>query len=48
MAVTHNTSSRYMLNAAYLRLKNVTLGYTVPSQLVEEVGIVTLGEFLYG
>ena len=44
----HNTSSRYMLNAAYLRLKNVTLGYTVPSSLLKKVGIARLRVFVQG
>ena len=29
----------FLLNAAYLRLKNVVLGYTLPKQLTERVGI---------
>ena len=44
----HQTSSRYMLNAAYLRLKNVTLGYTVPSSLLKKVGIARLRVFVQG
>ena len=44
----HNTSSRYMMNAAYLRLKNVTLGYTVPSSLLKKVGIARLRVFVQG
>ena len=44
----HSTSSRYMLNAAYLRLKNVTLGYTVPSSLLKKVGIARLRVFVQG
>ena len=39
---------RYMLNAAYLRLKNVTLGYTVPSSLLKKVGIARLRVFVQG
>lgn len=31
--------SRYLLNAAYLRLKNVQIGYTVPSALLDRVFI---------
>ena len=44
----HNTSSRYMLNAAYLRLKNVTLGYSIPSHLLKQVGIARLRVFVQG
>ncbi len=32
-------STRYMQNASYLRLKNITLGYTLPSGLVAKVGV---------
>jgi hypothetical protein len=31
--------SRYLLNMAYLRLKNITLGYTLPSALTQRVRI---------
>ncbi len=29
--------SRYMQNAAYCRLKNVTLGYTLPADLTKKI-----------
>lgn len=35
-------SSRYMQDASYLRLKNVTLGYTIPSKIMSKVGISRL------
>ncbi|MCQ2177417.1 MAG: TonB-dependent receptor [Bacteroidales bacterium] len=31
--------SRYILNMAYLRLKNVTLGYTIPQNLTKKISI---------
>ena len=31
--------TRYILNMAYLRLKNVTIGYTIPKQLTQKVAI---------
>ena len=31
--------SRYILNMAYLRLKNVTLGYTIPKNLTKQISI---------
>ena len=31
--------TRYLLNMAYLRLKNITLGYTLPSSLTKKVNI---------
>ncbi|MGV3508504.1 MAG: SusC/RagA family TonB-linked outer membrane protein [Sphingobacteriaceae bacterium] len=34
--------SRYLLNMAYLRLKNVSLGYTLPKSLLKRVGINSL------
>jgi TonB-linked SusC/RagA family outer membrane protein len=34
-----NTQSRYLINAAYMRLKNVQLGYTLNSNVVEKLGI---------
>lgn len=32
-----NTQTRYLQNAAYLRLKNVTLGYTIPKSITRKV-----------
>ena len=32
-------SDRYMLNMAYLRVKNITLGYTLPKSLTQKVSI---------
>ncbi|MEN7547650.1 TonB-dependent receptor [Rapidithrix thailandica] len=34
--------TRYLQNAAYLRMKNITLGYTLPSQLMSKIGIERL------
>ncbi|MBB2146036.1 SusC/RagA family TonB-linked outer membrane protein [Pedobacter sp. LMG 31464] len=33
---------RYLLNMAYLRLKNLTVGYTIPQRFVKKVGISSL------
>lgn len=30
------TQTRYLLNMAYLRLKNITLGYTIPSSMIKK------------
>ncbi len=38
----------YMLNAAYLRLKNVTLGYTLPGNLTRKIGISRLRVYVAG
>lgn len=34
--------SRYLLNMAYLRIKNITLGYTLPNRLTSKVKITKL------
>ncbi len=38
----------YMLNAAYLRLKNLTVGYTLPSAWTSSIGITNLRVFASG
>lgn len=40
--------TRYLLNAAYLRLKNLTVGYSIPSHLCSRVGISKLRVFFSG
>ncbi len=32
-------SDRYLLNAAYLRVKNITLGYIIPHNIVNRIGL---------
>lgn len=39
------TQSRYLLNAAYMRLKNFQIGYTIPNELVSKWGISNLRVF---
>lgn len=41
-AFNMKVSDRYLLNMAYLRLKNVTFGYTLPKKLVRKVNIENL------
>ena len=46
------TSTRYLQNAAYIRLKNIQLGYTLPRKWTDKVGmssvrIYTSGENLF-
>lgn len=36
------TSTRYLLNAAYLRMKNLQLGYTLPAELTRKIHITRL------
>lgn len=38
----------YMLNASYLRLKNLTIGYTLPYSLVSKINIASLRIFFSG
>jgi TonB-linked SusC/RagA family outer membrane protein len=40
--------SAYLFNAAYLRLKQLTLGYTVPKHLIDRVGIDKVRVYLAG
>ena len=44
----HQVSTRYLHNAAYLRLKNVVLGYTIPRSITEKVKISRLRVFVQG
>lgn len=41
-------SDRYLQNAAYIRLKNLTLGYTFPKQIMSKAGISRLRIYLQG
>jgi hypothetical protein len=40
--------TKYLLNMAYLRVKNVTVGYSLPATLVQRVGIENLRIFVSG
>ncbi len=40
--------TKYLLNAAYLRIKNVTLGYTFPGNMTRNFGIKRLRVFFSG
>lgn len=40
--------TKYMLNAAYLRVKNVTVGYTFPSSMTQKLGISRFRLFFSG
>lgn len=42
------TSDRYLQNASYIRLKNITLGYTVPQAVLSKIGISRLRVYLQG
>jgi hypothetical protein len=42
------TQTRYLQNAAYIRLKNMQIGYTIPSELTSHLGISNLRIFFSG
>ena len=42
------TQTRWLQNAAYVRMKNVTLGYTIPAKLSDRVGINSLRFYVSG
>jgi TonB-linked SusC/RagA family outer membrane protein len=47
-AKVRRTSSYYLQDASYLRLKNITLGYTFPGNMVERIGLRKLRLFFSG
>lgn len=46
--VNRETSTRYLQNAAYCRVKNITVGYTFPKSLLHKVGISKLRVYIEG
>ncbi|MDR2969134.1 MAG: TonB-dependent receptor [Tannerellaceae bacterium] len=42
------TQSRYILNAAYMRLKNFQIGYTIPQSIVSKLGVRNIRAFFSG
>ena len=44
----HQKSDRYLQNAAYIRLKNLPLGYTFPKHIMNKVGISRLRVYVQG
>lgn len=42
------TSDRYLQNAAYLRIKNIQLGYTLPAQLTKKAGMEQVRVYVSG
>ena len=43
-----HTQTRYLQNAAYLRVKNIQLGYTLPQEVSEKIGISNLRVYISG
>ena len=46
--INRETSTRYLQNAAYCRLKNITLGYSLPKSWLSKVGISKLRVYIQG
>lgn len=44
----HKTQTRYLQNAAYMRLKNLQLGYTLPKTWTNQVGLQNVRLFVSG
>ncbi|MFV8347305.1 SusC/RagA family TonB-linked outer membrane protein [Flavobacterium sp. ZB4P13] len=40
--------TKYLLNAAYLRVKNITLGYTIPNKLLDKIKVSQLRFYVTG
>ena len=40
--------TRYLLNASYLRLKNLTIGYTIPASITQKINITKIRIFVSG
>ncbi len=45
---SRQTSTRYLQNAAYARLKNVTIGYTLPKEVNSMLGITNMRLYIQG
>lgn len=43
-----NANTRYLMNAAYLRLKNIQVGYNLPSEWVKKLHLANVGVYLSG
>lgn len=43
-----NISSRYVYDASYVRLKNLTFGYTVPQKVMNKIGLSSAKVYLSG
>ena len=46
--VNRETSTRYLQDASYMRMKNITLGYNVPQNFLKKVGISKLRLYVTG
>ena len=48
LTTANSTSSRYLVDASYLRLRNVTLGYNLPKSLLHKIKLEQLRVFVSG
>ncbi|MDN5210876.1 SusC/RagA family TonB-linked outer membrane protein [Fulvivirgaceae bacterium BMA12] len=46
--INRATQTKYLLNGAYMRIKNITLGYSLPRTLLEKIKIQSLRFFVAG
>lgn len=44
----HQTQSKYLLNGAYCRLKNIQFGYTFPTTLIQLIGLTKVRVYISG
>lgn len=46
--VNRSTQTKYLLDASYLRIKNITIGYTLPSTLLTKFGVDSFRIYVSG
>ena len=46
--ISRQTQTKYLQNASYIRLRDLTIGYTLPKKWLEPVGISQLKVFFSG
>ncbi len=46
--ISRATQTKYMLNGAYMRVKNITIGYTLPTVMLEKLRIKSLRVYIAG
>lgn len=46
--VSRSTQTKYLLDASYLRIKNITLGYTLPNDLLTKIGVDSFRVYVSG
>lgn len=48
ISMNHYTQTRYLLDASYIRLKNIQFGYTLPTAVMQKVGLTKCRIFVSG